>query len=137
MAAPKKKPVRQIRHNTLLPPVAQAANIALLIIGASGKSNWAAVVADPDSHAHVRVTEAQQQLLDDHSGILPIVSKQPAQSVYACPVCGRFAFIGKGAPPAKCNLTLGCSGRTARASTISPRLPKSVVAIEPPRTSEL
>lgn len=146
MAAKKRE--RPIRHNTALPPVAQAANIALLILGAASQCSWATLVKNPDSYAHIIVSPAQQQLLDDYAYILPYLFKgrKPngakdtesgqTRSLYACPVCGRFAFIDKGAPPARCNLTLGCPGRAVKASTMSPRFTAAAASSAPasPRT---
>ena len=120
---------REIRHDTTLPPIAQAANLALLILARTRRSTWAKLAADPAAYAEITITPAQQELLDTHLDVISLLATAPARTLYACPTCDRWALIEpKAAPPARCNLTLGCEGRPVKASTVAPRFPKSVPA---------
>lgn len=116
------KAIVTIRHNTALPGPAAAANLAMIILGKSSKNTWADLVVDPASYAHLRVSDAQRQLLIEYGEILPFLARKPMQRIYACPECGRWACIDKAPAPARCGLTLGCTGRPERASSQQPKI---------------
>ena len=121
--AKKGKQIVEIRHNSLLPGPAAAANLALIILSKAGKNTWAELVVDPESYAHIRVGESQRRLLIEFCEILPVLALSPQRSVFACKTCGRWAYIdGKGNVPARCNLSLGCGGSPERATTQQPKL---------------
>lgn len=122
------KAVKHIRHNLTLPPIAQAANLALIIMGAAKVSTWKDLVNHPENRAHLRLTPEQQQLLDDHADLLDSLCRTPLRTIYTCPTCGRFAYIDKAASPTRCNLTLGCSGTPVKATTTAGRLPTAETA---------
>jgi hypothetical protein len=128
----KKAEPREIRHDTSLPPIAQAANLALLILARTHRSTWAKLAANPDTYSEVAVSADQQALLDEHLDVIALLATAPARTLYACPACSRWALIEpKAVPPARCNLLLGCEGRPVKASTVAPRFAKQTPAASP------
>ena len=124
---PAKPAQREIVHDPALPRVAQAAQIALLILASSGRQTWSKLAADPAAQTGITISAAQQDLLDEFLSVIHLLSTAPARTLYCCPVCERWALIDpKDAPPARCSLTFGCQERTVKASTVAPRFPKNV-----------
>ncbi len=121
-SAPKKPKLIPIRHNTTLPPVAQTANLVLIILAKAGKNSWSTLITDPEKFANILLTEEQKQLIRDHQYLLSYLATAPVRTVFACPICERFAFIDKAPPPSRCTLTLGCPGKPVKATTTAPRL---------------
>lgn len=115
-----------IVHDVSLPQVAQAAQIVLMVLKASGCSVWEQFVSSPEAQSRVRLNAAQQALLDTHPYLLGYLRSTPAVTVAVCDGCGRFLFTAtNGASKSKCNLTGGCKGSMFRTSSM---LPKKVAA---------
>ena len=115
------KRTRTFRHHTDLPEVAQAANLALLILGAAKCSVWADLAITEHAREHLRLTRAQQELLDRHANLLPYLCRTPIRTIFVCPTCNRFAFIDKGTAPTRCTLTLSCDGKPVKAPATAAR----------------
>lgn len=115
-----------VRHNADAPAAAQAAQVAFAVMALAKKPTWSEVVSDPASTTHIRLTPVQQQLLEEHRGILPYLSRGgragTLRTVIACGTCNGVGFTaGAGAAPARCPFTLGCAGTTHKAKTIQER----------------
>jgi hypothetical protein len=124
-----------VTHDVTAPPVVQAAQVALVVMGLCKASTWAEVVAlfndagEPTGRAAaMALTPEQAALLDEHRAILPYLSRNAkgisvARTVYACPVCGRFGFLlGKRTAPTRCGFSVTCPGKPVKArSTQQPK----------------
>lgn len=123
-----------IRHDPSAPHVAQAAQVALVVMAITRKPDWAAVVADVDGALDkVELTDEQQTLLEEHRGILPYLSRGGVggtlRTLFACRECGRFAFTsGAGAAPARCIMSLGCLGSPMKAKSQQQRVKETANA---------
>lgn len=130
MARATKPQVRKtIRHNPNVPGPIQAAQLALVLMQVAKTTNWAGVVADEELATRVELTPEQQQLLEDHRGYLPYLTRGGREgtlrSLVACPKCGRTMFIGTASVPSKCQMTLGCEGKPVKAKSTQEPLPKT------------
>ena len=130
MAASTKPQVRKtIRHNESAPGPIQAAQIALVLMQVAKTTNWQGVVADATLPSRVQLSDEQQQLLEEHSGYLPYLTRGGREgtlrSLIACAMCGRTMFIGTGTAPSKCQMTLGCEGTPVKARSTQEPLPKA------------
>lgn len=125
-----KTPVRKtIRHNESAPGPIQAAQIALVLMQVAKTTNWQGVIGDDSLAERVQLTDAQQQLLEEHRGILPYLTRGghtgTLRSLIACPECGRVMFTTSGAAPSKCLMKLGCEGVPVKARSTQEPLPKT------------
>lgn len=117
----------EVRHDENAPPVAQAAQIALVIMAITRKPDWNAVVADTDCQLDkVELTSEQQRLLEQHREVLPYLTRGGVlRTLFACPSCGRYVFTaGAGTAPARCTMTLGCTGAPVKAKSQQQRAVK-------------
>lgn len=130
MARTTKPQVRKtIRHNDSAPGPIQAAQIALVLMQVAKTTNWAGVITDTTLASRVQLTPAQQELLEEHRGYLPYLTRGGREgslrSLVACPACQRAMFIGTGSAPTKCQMTLGCEGSPVKARSTQEPLPKT------------
>lgn len=101
------------------PAVVQAASIALAVMKMT-KKPWSQTRLDMPFG--IELTDEQRQLLADHDSVLLHVAPvqvedvESTTSVYACPECGRWAYISAGSPPKTCNLDMWCEGVPVKAS---------------------
>lgn len=119
---------KTIRHNLTAPGPIQAAQIALVLMQVAKSTNWAGVVAETTLAQRVQLTPEQQQLLEEHRGYLPYLTRGgnggTLRSLLACPTCGRTMFIGSASAPSKCQMTLGCEGSPIKAKSTQEPAPK-------------
>lgn len=121
--------IRSFRTNPVLPPIARAGNLAILILKAAKVSSWAGLA--PESMMGFEITEEQRSLLEAHLDTIayirvPMDRGGEGITVACCDKCGRFSFLAMSAPVSKkCSLRLGCSGMMFKATSGAARIPKS------------
>lgn len=107
-----------------IPPAFRAAEIALHALKQNRESTWADLAK---SGKDPRLTGPQLSLVEQEMTVVSqlqiAVGRQV--SVTYCPECGRLAFIGMGAGPAKCTLTYKCTGKPEKASATPARSKKA------------
>jgi len=105
-----------------LPPVAQAASLALVLlrkVGATDMGEFGRRVLASDkpvitSLGRIVLSEHQQELLRDHSGACALVSPgPPRRTIAVCSGCGQYLVVA-GSVPSRCALSLGCQGTYAK-----------------------
>lgn len=101
-----------------LPPVAQAASLALVLlrkVGAANMGEFGRRVLASDKRTitalgRIVLTGPQQGLLAQHSQACALVSPgPPRRTIAVCSACGQY-LVAAGSAPSRCALTLGCAG---------------------------
>ena len=112
-----------ILHDPTLPPQAQAAHIALLVLKNTKCNSWEQLAQSPDAQQLVRLTQSQQNIIDTYAHILPMLRSSPIRTIAVCNVCDRFALAPKtGAPTSTCNLTTACMGKLHKVSAAASKV---------------
>ena len=77
--------------------------------------------------------EKQIQLLQEHSGLLSLVSLNPPVIPAICPECGLFTLTSD-QKPTKCLVTSDCTGKPFKvvSATAAPSIPEGDTAAVPP-----
>ena len=133
---------RTFRTNPALPPLARAANLAIVLMK-TAQSNVTLInrgrakagesllpegirsLADltPENMTGFEITDEQRSLLEKHLDVLqylrvPTDKNGDGVTVAVCDKCGRFSFLAFSSPSTKkCSLTLGCAGTPHKATT--------------------
>jgi hypothetical protein len=133
---------RTFRTNPSLPPLARAANLAIVLMktaqsnvtllnrertkaGESLLPEGIRSFADltPENMTGFEITDEQRALIEQHLDVIQYL-RVPADrngdgvTVAVCDKCGRFAFLAFSSPSTKkCSLTLGCAGTPHKATT--------------------
>ncbi|MHA3724235.1 hypothetical protein ACXR2T_10185 [Leucobacter sp. HY1910] len=125
MAKARTLKVKWVEQDTSLPPLPQAAHLALLVMAAAGCNDWQSLVESEEVQQRVRVTPEQQQLLDDYDYVIHRLRRSPLRTLSYCPVCHRWRLVQKN-PPAgqKCSLMIGCPGLMLRVFKNKARTPQ-------------
>ena len=117
--------VKWVQQDTSLPPLPQAAHLAMLIMGAAGCNDWETLANSPEAQARVRVTPEQQALLDAYDYVIYRLRRSPLRTVNYCPVCRRWRLVQKNpAAGQKCSMKIGCPGAMLRVSKVVARSPQ-------------
>lgn len=126
------KPAVSFSVDPALPPLTQAASLALALMKATKSTSWAELVADPARLDGFAVDGEQLAMLNEHrSAFGNLRVGPPLVSVAACPVCGRFTVVS-GTASTTCPMTLGCKGNPVRASVAAKAKPPArAVAVSP------
>lgn len=132
---------RSFRTNPALPPLARAANLAIVLMktaqsnvtllnrervkaGESPLPKGIRSFADltPENMTGFEITDDQRALIEQHLDVIqylrvPTDKNGDGVTVAVCDKCGRFSFLAFSSPSTKkCSLTLGCAGTPHKAT---------------------
>lgn len=120
---------KEFRTNTALPPVARAANLAILVMKAVKATSWAQVTEE--LMASAKLNDYQVKLIEEHMAVVsllrvPLSAKTgDGVTVIVCDKCERIALVSSSSVASKkCTLSVSCKGTVYKAGATQARVAK-------------